>query len=60
MDAEELWDTTMNPVTRSLKQITMEDVEAAEDMLELLMGSDVPSRRKYIINNADKVEEIDI
>lgn len=59
MDAEELWETTMNPVTRSLKKITMDDVEAAENMLELLMGSDVPSRRKYIVDNADQVEDID-
>lgn len=56
MDADELWETTMNPATRSVRRITMEDVEAAEQMLQLLMGDEVAPRRDWIINNADNVD----
>lgn len=60
MDAEELWETTMDPATRTIKRITMSDAEAAEEMLELLMGSDVPNRRQYLIDNSENVEDLDI
>lgn len=56
MNAEELWETTMDPSTRSVRQITIADAEAAAHMLELLMGNDVESRRNYIIANADLVD----
>lgn len=56
MDADELWETTMNPATRSVRLITMEDVEAAEQTLQLLMGDEVAPRRDWIINNAENVD----
>ncbi len=56
MDADELWETTMNPETRSVRRITMDDVEAAEQMLQLLMGDEVAPRRDWIINNSDNVD----
>ena len=56
MSERELWDTTMNPATRSVRQITIEDVVEAERMLELAMGPDVPPRKAWLIENADKVD----
>ena len=56
MDAEELWATTMNPVTRSVRRITLEDVEDAEASLELLMGSEVPPRRDWLVEYADQID----
>lgn len=60
MNADELWETTMDPATRSVRRVTMHDVEAAERVLELLMGDKVEPRRDFIIANADRVENIDI
>ena len=56
MNAEELWETTMNPATRSVRQISMTDVEAAEAMLELALGESVPPRRAWIMESAAKVD----
>ena len=56
MDAEELWDTTMNPATRSVRRITMDDVEAAEASLELLMGEKVEPRRRWLVSSAERVD----
>lgn len=56
MNSETLWETTLNPETRSVRRITMEDAAAAEAMLELLMGSEVEARRNYIIDNAHSVD----
>ena len=52
MSAEQLWETTMNPATRVLKQVTIESVAEANKMTELLMGSQVEPRKQYIYNNA--------
>lgn len=52
MDAEQLWDTTMNPETRLLKKVRIESAREASKMTELLMGNDVPSRKTYIHDNA--------
>lgn len=60
MNAEELWETTMDPMSRKMRRITMSDAEAAEEMLELLMGNDVVKRRQYLIDNSDKVADLDI
>jgi DNA gyrase subunit B len=62
MDAEELWSTTMNPATRSVRRITLTDVEAAERSLELLMGEKVEPRRNWLVESALRVdrEAIDI
>ncbi len=54
MNAEELWETTMNPEKRTVKQITMEDAVEADEIFDILMGTDVPSRKLFIQSNADK------
>ena len=54
MDASQLWETTMDPRTRKLKQITMDDVLDANRMTSILMGEEVAPRRNYIMENADK------
>ncbi|MGW6446411.1 DNA gyrase/topoisomerase IV subunit B [Lentzea sp. NPDC055074] len=57
MDADELWETTMNPSTRSVRRITMDDVEAAEEALELLMGEKVEPRRNWLVESAARVDQ---
>ena len=54
MDAHELWDTTMNPETRTLKRITLEDAVKADEIFTLLMGEKVEPRREDIEQNAAK------
>jgi DNA gyrase subunit B len=56
MDAEELWETTMNPATRSVRRITIDDAEAAEQALELLMGEKVEPRRNWLVESAARVD----
>ena len=60
MNARELWDTTMNPETRTLLRVRMEDAARAEEVFETLMGDDVPSRKAFIQQNADDVRFLDI
>jgi DNA gyrase subunit B len=57
MDADELWETTMNPATRSVRRITMTDVDAAETALELLMGEKVEPRRNWLIESSSRVDQ---
>ncbi|GAA2337966.1 DNA topoisomerase IV subunit B [Dactylosporangium salmoneum] len=57
MDADELWETTMNPATRAVRRITLDDVEAAEEVLELLMGERVEPRRNWLIESAERVDQ---
>ncbi len=52
MDADQLWETTLNPETRILKQIEIEDAKMASDVTDMLMGSDVLPRRKFIYEHA--------
>ena len=52
MDPEQLWETTMNPETRILKQITIEDAQKADEIFRILMGSEVPPRKKFIQTHA--------
>ena len=59
MDAQQLCETTLNPETRMLKQVEIEDARMASDVTEMLMGTDVPPRRKFIYDNA-KDAELDI
>ena len=59
MNAQELWDTTMNPETRILKQITVEDAEEADRMFNILMGEEVPPRKRFIQSHA-KTANLDI
>jgi DNA gyrase subunit B len=60
MNAKELWDTTMNPETRTLLRVEMEDAARAEEVFVTLMGDDVPSRKAFIQQNADDVRFLDI
>jgi DNA gyrase subunit B len=60
MNYEELWDTTMNPATRTLLRVTLEDAAAADAMFSVLMGDDVESRRSFIQRNAKDVRFLDI
>ncbi|GAB3875923.1 hypothetical protein GCM10029964_021440 [Kibdelosporangium lantanae] len=57
MDADELWETTMNPATRSVRRITMDDADAAEEALELLMGEKVEPRRNWLVQSSDRVDQ---
>ena len=59
MDPHELWETTMNPETRTLKRITLEDAVRADEIFTLLMGEKVEPRREYIEQNADKAMNLD-
>jgi len=56
MNAEELWETTMNPQTRRLKQITVEDAQSADEVFTMLMGEEVLPRKKFIQANAKKAD----
>ena len=60
MNYEELWDTTMNPETRTLLQVTMDDAAAADEIFSTLMGEDVEARRGFIQQNAKDVRFLDI
>ena len=60
MNADELWDTTMNPAERVLLQITLDDAAQADEMFSVLMGEDVESRRNFIQQNARDVRFLDI
>ena len=56
MDAEQLWETTLDPERRVLKQVEIEDARMASEITEMLMGSDVPPRRQFIYDHADEAE----
>ena len=56
MDADQLWETTLNPETRILKQIEIEDAKMASDITSMLMGTDVPPRREFIHTHAHDAE----
>lgn len=56
MDPEQLWETTLNPETRILKQVEIEDARLAAEVTSLLMGSEVPPRKQFIYAHADEAE----
>lgn len=60
MNPRQLWDTTMDPATRTLLQVTIEDAAAADRTFDMLMGSSVPPRKRFIITHANEVRNLDI
>ena len=53
MDSEQLWETTLDPKTRNLEKVTIEDCDGLDELFDTLMGSNVDPRRKFIIENSD-------
>ncbi|MFF5205239.1 DNA topoisomerase (ATP-hydrolyzing) subunit B [Streptosporangium sp. NPDC000396] len=60
MNAGQLWDTTMNPDSRLLRQVTLDDAAQADELFSVLMGEDVEARRSFIIRNARDVRFLDV
>ncbi len=60
MNPDQLWDTTMNPQTRTLLQVTIDDAAEADRIFDMLMGSAVPPRRRFIQTHAKNVRNLDI
>ena len=60
MSSEQLWQTTMNPETRTMMQVSVEDAMAADEIMSLLMGDKVEPRKEFIEENAKLVTDLDI
>jgi DNA gyrase subunit B len=60
MNPEQLWDTTMNPASRLMLQVKIEDAEAADELFDILMGNEVEPRRKFIQTYAKTVKNLDV
>ena len=60
MDSHELWETTMDPTTRTLRRITLEDAVQADQIFTILMGEEVEPRKEFIEENAKYVVNLDI
>jgi len=60
MNAEQLWETTMNPAYRTLLKVTVDDASQAAKTFEMLMGDEVPPRTRFIQTHAHEVRNLDI
>jgi DNA gyrase subunit B len=60
MSAEQLWETTMNPATRTLLSVNIEDAAKADEIFHILMGGDVPPRKAFIQAHARSVKNLDV
>ena len=56
MDAQQLWETTLDPKTRYLKRVEIEDARMASDVTEVLMGTEVPPRKAFIYQHAQDAQ----
>ena len=59
MNAEQLWETTMNPASRTLKKVRVEDAARADEVFSILMGEDVAPRKKFIQTHS-KLANLDV
>ncbi|EDP73487.1 DNA gyrase [Hydrogenivirga sp. 128-5-R1-1] len=60
MNPEQLWETTMNPKTRRLMQVTLEDAALADEVFSILMGEKVEPRKEFIMKYAKEVRNLDV
>jgi DNA gyrase subunit B len=60
MNADQLWDSTMDPEVRTLYQVKLDDAIAADEIFTILMGEGVEARREYIENHALEVTNLDV
>ena len=60
MNPEQLWETTMNPATRNIIKVTLSDEYTADEVISMLMGSEVEPRREFIEKNAQYVKNLDV
>ena len=60
MNADQLWETTLDPERRYMKQITIDDAAAADQMFSVLMGEEVEPRRKFIFDHSHEVKNLDV